>query len=156
VLSTGGRAAGGNPIAQLLVFLLNYTHFLSIDAWLLFGIVGLFLVSWTPARGYLLGAAALLGLVILKARTVRPSLHTVTPLLPLLALGAGVALAAAWDALFTWSAQWLAPLDDWLARRPTPFTPLLSGEGKIGKENQSRLSRALAAALVCVAIAVPL
>ncbi|HEX9037148.1 MAG TPA: glycosyltransferase family 39 protein [Ktedonobacterales bacterium] len=115
-LSVGSRAGGGNPLVQLIVLLLNYERFLTVDAWLLLGVVGLFLVRATPARGYLLGAAGLLGLVILKARPVGPSLHTVTPLLPLLALGAGVALAAAAGALFTWAARWLEPLDKRLAR----------------------------------------
>jgi dolichyl-phosphate-mannose-protein mannosyltransferase len=148
IFSTGGRAAGGSPILQVILLLLNYERFLTIDAWLLLGVAGLFLVRRTPARGYLLGVVGLLGLVILKARTVGPSLHTVTPLLPLLALGAGVALAAAAGALFRWSADWLAPLDIWLSRRrgePAGLTP-----------RRSRLSRALMALLVFAVLGAPL
>jgi 4-amino-4-deoxy-L-arabinose transferase-like glycosyltransferase len=150
VVSTGGRAAGGDPIAQLIVLLLNYERFLTVDAWLLLGVAGLFLVRRTPARGYLLGVVGLLGLVILKTRTVGPSLHTVTPLLPLLALGVGAALAAAASALFAWSAGWLAPLDTWLARQwPARITLPVPGA-------RSGLSRALTAALVFVVIGAPL
>ncbi|HEU0026207.1 MAG TPA: glycosyltransferase family 39 protein [Ktedonobacterales bacterium] len=148
VTSTGARAAGGNPITQALVLLLNYERFLTVDAWLLLGVVGLFLVRRTPARGYVLGAVGLLGLLILKTRTVGPSLHTVTPLLPLLALGAGVALAAATGALFTWAAGWLAPLDGWLARRRGDV------EGK--SPARTRLSQVLTALLVFVVIGSPL
>jgi 4-amino-4-deoxy-L-arabinose transferase-like glycosyltransferase len=150
VMSTGGRAAGGNPLAQLIVLLLNYERFLTVDAWLLLGVAGLFLVRRTPARGYLMGSVGLLGLVILKARVVGPSLHTVTPLLPLLALGAGVALAAAAGALFTWAGDWLAPLDGWLARRRGGH---LDGDGQ---PPMTQLSRALTALLVFVVIGAPL
>jgi hypothetical protein len=147
-VSTGGRAAGGNPILQLIVLLLNYERFVTVDAWLLLGLVGLFLVRRTPARGYLLGVVGLLGLVILKARTVGPSLHTVTPLLPLLALGAGVALAAAAAALYGWSAAWLARLDRWLARR--------RGEPMGLAPRRSRLNRGLSALLLFVVLGAPL
>ncbi len=115
LFSVGGRAAGGNPVAQLIIFLLNYQRLLSYDAWLLLGVVGLFLVAPARARHALLGAVALLALVILKVRTLGPSFHTATPLLPLLALGAGVALAAGADRLFGWASEWLAPLDRWLS-----------------------------------------
>jgi 4-amino-4-deoxy-L-arabinose transferase-like glycosyltransferase len=148
VASTGARAAGGNPLTQVIVLLLNYERFLTVDAWLLLGVVGLFLVRWTPARGYLLGVVGLLALVILKARTVGPSLHTMTPLLPLLALGAGVALAAAAGALFTWAAGWMAPPDRWLALR--------RGEAGDKAPARTRLSRALTALLVFVVIGSPL
>ncbi len=93
-LSTGGRAAGDNPLVALILWLFNYQRLLTYDAWLALGAVGLFLASKARVRGALLGAAGLLALVILKVRTVGPSVHTITPLLPFLALGAGVALAA--------------------------------------------------------------
>jgi hypothetical protein len=149
--STGGRAAGGNPVIQVILLLFNYERLLTIDAWLLLGLAGLFLVRRTPARGYLLGAVGLLGLVILKARTVGPSLHTVAPLLPLLALGAGVALAAAARALYGWSAVWLTPLDAWLARRRGEHGAVVDGA-----LTRSRLSRALGTLLLFVVIAAPL
>lgn len=148
VVSTTGRAAGGNPLLQVMLLLLNYERFLTVDAWLLLGVIGLFLASRTPARSYLLGSVGLLGLVILKARTVGPSLHTVTPLLPLLALGAGVALAAATRVLFIWAAGWLAPLETWLARR--------RGERMDGALVWTRVSRALRALLLFVVIGAPL
>lgn len=151
LLSTGGRAAGGNPLIQVILLLLNYERLLTIDAWLLIGVVGLFLVRRTPARGYLLGVAGLLALVILKARTLGPSLHTAAPLLPLLALGAGVALAAATSALYTWSGAWVAPLDRWLARRRgAPSTAADSSPPS------TRLSRFLRAAMLFAVIGAPL
>ena len=150
VMSTGGRAAGGNPLIQVILLLLNYERFLTVDAWLLLGVAGLFLIRRTPARGYLLGSVGLLGLVVLKSRTVGPSLHTVTPLLPLLALGAGVALAAAVRALFTWSVGWLAPLDRWFDRRRG------APAGATGRLARTRLSQALSALLLFVVIGAPL
>lgn len=150
-LSTGGRAAGGNPLLQLTLLLFNYERLLTVDAWLLLGIAGLFLVRRSPARGYLLGAAGLLGLVILKTRTVGPSLHTVAPLLPLLALGAGVALASGASALFAWSAGWLAPLDRWLGRRRGERV-----EATDTPRARTALSRALGTLLLFVVIGAPL
>ena len=148
VVSTGGRAAGGNPLIQVILLLLNYERFLTVDAWLLLGVAGLFLVRRTPTRGYLLGSVGLLALVVLKTRTVGPSLHTVTPLLPLLALGAGVALAATVHALFTWSVGWLAPLDKWFAR--------WRGASADAALARTRLSQALSALLLFVVIGAPL
>jgi 4-amino-4-deoxy-L-arabinose transferase-like glycosyltransferase len=109
VTTTFGRAAGGNLIVQGVKLLLNYYRFVSLDAWLLLGIVGLFLV---PAllRGYLLGALAALGVVVLKVRDIGLSLHTIVPLLPLLALGMGVALDRALRLLYGWSLGWLGDL----------------------------------------------
>ena len=77
-----------------ILLLFNYQRLVTYDAWLLLGIVGLFLIARARQRTLLLGAVALLALAMLKVRTVGPSFHTATPLLPLLALGAGVALAA--------------------------------------------------------------
>lgn len=137
--STGARAAGGNPIIALILLLLNYQRLVTYDAWLLLGIVGLFLIGQPRVRAALLGATGLLALFILKVRTLGPSFHTATPLLPLLALGAGVALAAGASSLFGWSSGWLAPLDRWLMRREGP----------------TLLTRALAALLVFVVIGSP-
>jgi hypothetical protein len=71
--------------------------------------VGLFLVP-KSARGLLLGATAILGLVVLKVRDVGTSLHTAVPLLPLLALGLGVALDLGLRSLYAWTFDWLARL----------------------------------------------
>ena len=63
-------------------------------------------------------ATGVVGLVVLKVRAVDLSFHTAVPLLPLLALGAGVALDAAVRRLYTWAA---APL-------PQPL-PCCDGRG---------------------------
>lgn len=129
VFATGGRAAGGDPITQTLLWLFNYERLLTYDAWLLLGVVGLFLVKQSRARGFLLGAAALLALITLKVRTLGPSFHTAAPLLPLLALGAGAALAAASAALFAWTPAWLEPLLRWWAGRPLGRAPAGGARG---------------------------
>ena len=151
--STGGRAAGGNPIVTLILLLFNYQRLATYDAWLLLGMVGLFLVGNARVRVALLGAVALLALVIAKVRTVGPSFHTAAPLLPLLALGAGVALAAGAARLFAWAEEWLAPLDAWLdrwrARR-------MQGAGAAQPEGPTLLTRTLMALLVFVVIGSPL
>lgn len=148
-LSTGGRAAGNNPLVALILWLFNYQRLLSYDAWLLLGAVGLFLIGRQRVRDTLLGASALLALVILKVRTVGPSVHTIVPLLPLLALGAGVALAAGAARLFAWSAEWLAPLDRWLAAWRS------DGATAEQQAGVTLLSRALTALLVFVVIGSP-
>jgi 4-amino-4-deoxy-L-arabinose transferase-like glycosyltransferase len=107
--ATSGRAAGGNPLLQLVLLLVSYYHFVMLDAWLLLGIVGLFLAP-RRTRGFLLGATALLGVVVLKVRDVGVSLHTAVPLLPLLALGLGLALDLGLRSLYAWSLEWLAHL----------------------------------------------
>jgi 4-amino-4-deoxy-L-arabinose transferase-like glycosyltransferase len=130
VTTTFGRAAGGNLIVQGVKLLLNYYRFVSLDAWLLLGIVGLFLVP-ASLRGFLLGALAALGLVILKVRDIGLSLHTIVPLLPLLALGMGVALDRALRLLYGWSLGWLGDLtgremsDPTRMPRPLRFTAAL-------------------------------
>ena len=105
--ATLGRAAGGDPLAQLILLLLNYGQFLAADAWLLLGVVGLFLAP-ARVRGYLLAAAAVVGIVVLKVRTIGLSLHTAVPLLPLLALGAGIILDLGLRKLYGWLLEWLA------------------------------------------------
>lgn len=99
---TLGRAAGGNLALQLVELLVNYYRFVTYDPWIVLGLVGLFLVRDGRARTLLLGAAAILGLVVLKVRVVGPSFHTAVPLLPLLALGAGVVLHTALRQVYGW------------------------------------------------------
>jgi hypothetical protein len=152
--STGGRAVGGNPLVSLILLLFNYQRLVTIDAWLLLGVVGLFLIPTPRTRGLWLGAVALLALVILKVRTVGPSLHTAEPLLPLLALGAGVALALAADRLFIWTRGWLAPLDRWLIQRAESRR-----EGEMVDDASAAptlLTRMLTAALVFVVLGSPI
>lgn len=151
--STGGRAAGGNPFVTLILLLFNYQRLVSYDAWLLLGLVGLFVVGNARARAMLLGAAALLALVILKVRTVGPSFHTATPLLPLLALGAGMALAAGATRLFAWAEDWLAPLDGWLDRWRARRA---GGAAAIQQAGPTLLTRTLMALLVFVVVGSPL
>ncbi len=109
LVSTSGRAAGGNLLLQFVLLLANYYHFLTLDVWLLLGFVGLFLVP-QRARGFLFGATALLGLVDLKVRDIGTSLHTAVPLLPLLALGLGVAFDLGLRSLYAWTFDWFARL----------------------------------------------
>lgn len=161
LFSTGGRAAGGNPLVGFILLLFNYQRLVTYDAWLLLGVVGFFLIGSPRMRALLLGAVGALALVILKVRTVGPSFHTAAPLLPLLALGAGVALAAGAAKLFAWSADWLAPLDRWLDRwQPTRHA---GGENEEPPARAATMvpagstlaSRALTALLVFVVLGAP-
>jgi hypothetical protein len=132
--TTLGRAAGGNPVEQLILLLLNYSQFLSLDAWLLLGFVGLFLAP-ARVRGFLLGAAAVLAVVVLKVREIGLSLHTVVPLLPILALGAGIAFDAGLPLLYRWLLVWIT--------------------GLFGGSEHERFARVLAAVIVFTAIVSP-
>ncbi|HEX2349841.1 MAG TPA: glycosyltransferase family 39 protein [Ktedonobacterales bacterium] len=154
VFSTGGRAAGGNPVVAAILLLFNYQRLVTYDAWLLLGLVGVFLVRPARTRNLLLGALALLALVILKVRTIGPSFHTATPLLPLLALGTGVALAAGAGRLFAWAEEWLAPLDRWLDALAARRARVVEG-ARIPKEGRTLLTRILTALLVFVVIGSP-
>lgn len=136
------RAAGGNVILQLILLLVNYYRFATLDAWVLLGIAGFFLAP-TQARGYLLGVLATVGLIALKVREIGLSLHSIMPLLPLLALGMGVALDLALRRLYGWSLGWMNTL---LARRPARHAP----------EAQPLPSRFGAALLVFVVVVSPL
>ena len=132
--TTLGRAAGGNPLEQLILLLLNYAQFLSLDAWLLLGVVGLFLAP-ARVRGFLLGAASILAIVVLKVRQVGLSLHTAVPLLPILALGAGIAFDVGIPLLYHWLLAWVT--------------------GLFGDGERRRLARMLAAMVVFTAIVSP-
>lgn len=154
--STGGRAAGGNPLLSLVLLLFNYQRLTTYDAWLLLGLVGLFLAPQRGTRNVLLGAVALLAIVILKVRTLGPSFHTGTPLLPLLALGAGLALAVGVARLFDWAYEWLTPLDRWLDRRSQRGTSVGAGAEPANVGGPTLLTRILAAALVFLVIGAPL
>ncbi len=158
VFSSGGRAAGGNPIVAGILLLFNYQRLVSYDAWLLLGMIGLFLIGRARQRNLLLGAVALVALVILKVRTIGPSFHTATPLLPLLALGAGVALAAGAERLFAWAEEWLAPLDRWqgawAARRRGVTAPTRMDLERV-EGGPTLLTRFLMALLVFVVIGSP-
>ena len=105
-----GRAAGGNILLQTVALLVNYYRFLSVDVWVLLGVIGLFLIASPSARGFLLAAFAILAAVVLKVRDVGTSFHSAVPLLPMLALGAGIALDLAVRTLYGWVVRWTAPL----------------------------------------------
>lgn len=154
--STGGRAAGGNPLISLVLLLFNYQRLATYDAWLLLGIVGLFLAPQRRTRDVMLGAVALLALVILKVRTLGPSFHTGTPLLPLLALGAGMTLAAGAGRLFEWAYAWLIPIDRWFDRRKRRGLAAGAGAEPMDADGSSLLTRVLTAALVFLVIGSPL
>lgn len=109
LLDTFGRASGGSLALSAVELLVNYYRFVTLDVWVLLGIVGLFLVrGWRP-RALLLAATGTVGLVVLQVREVGPAFHTAVPLLPLLALGAGVALDAAVRHLYAFVVAALAP-----------------------------------------------
>ena len=162
------RATGGNIIVQLIELLVNYFRFVSLDAWTLLGLVGFFLAP-ARVRGFLFAALATVGLVALKVRDLGLSIHTAVPLLPLLALGAGLALHLALRRLYGWTLAWLTPA---LSRRPFPgffvmrrYTGRFAWWGgsssapakdRLGAPAQPRLARFLAATVVFLVIVSPL
>ena len=153
VVTTSGRAAGGNPLLQVILLLLNYYRFLTLDPWLLLGVVGLFLVP-ARTRGYLLGAAVVLGLVVLKVRDLGASIHTAVPLLPILALGAGVALDAGLRRLYAWSLDWPRPL---IPASPTSsVSPASRSSDRHPDQPHPLLRRQVAALLVFLVVVSPL
>lgn len=147
-VDTFGRAAGGNLVLQGIALLVNYYRFLSLDVWVLLGVVGLFLVWPARARTFLLGAVATLALTVLKVRGVGTSFHTAVPLLPLLALGAGVSLDLALRTLYGWCVGWVVQL--------------LPGRDNVTQEalrppydGAPRLAKLAATALVFVVVVAP-
>jgi 4-amino-4-deoxy-L-arabinose transferase-like glycosyltransferase len=142
--ATYSRAAGGNLIVQGVALLVNYYRLVTLDGWLTLGLVGLFFVP-VRVRGFLLGAAAAVGLSALKVRDLGLSIHTIVPLLPLLALGAGLALHLALRRLYAWALEWLAPLVMRGGTSPVEVT----------EQTAPRVVRFAAAALVFVAVVSP-
>lgn len=108
------RATGGGVILGAIELLINYFRFVTLDAWVLLGLAGLFFAP-QRARDFLFAALVTVGLVALKVRDLGLSIHTAVPLLPIVALGAGLALHLALRCLYGWS---LARLTDALARPP--------------------------------------
>ncbi len=103
---TASRAAGGNLIVQALNVIINFQRLLSLDTWVLLGVVGLWLIRDARLRGFLLAAFALLLIFTLKVRDLNPYFHSGVPLLPWLALGAGVALDRGITTLYAWLNGW--------------------------------------------------
>ena len=108
------RATGGGVILGFIELLINYFRFVTLDAWVLLGLAGLFFAP-PRVRGFLFLALATVGIVALKVRDLGLSIHTAMPLLPLVALGAGLAMHLALRRLYAWSLAWLTEA---LARRP--------------------------------------
>jgi hypothetical protein len=120
--ATAVRAGGGNVIVQALNVIINFQHLLSLDPWILLGLIGLWFIRDARLRGLIFAALALMLIAILKVRDLNPYFHSGVPLLPWLGLGAGLAidrgittlyawLSSWWDALFqrwTTSPRWLA------------------------------------------------
>ncbi len=146
--TTFGRAAGGNAVLQGIELLINYYRFVTLDPWLTLGLAGMFFVP-PRARGLLAGALVTLGLVALKVRPIGLSIHTLVPLLPLLALGAGLVLHLGLRRLYAWALTWLAPIVSRLSRTRTSVPAA-------GEAGAPRLARFSAAALVFLAIVSPL
>jgi 4-amino-4-deoxy-L-arabinose transferase-like glycosyltransferase len=149
--STLGRAAGGNPLLQLVDLLVNYYRFVVLDPWVVLGLVGLFLERAPRPRTLLLASTGVIALVALKVRAVGPSFHTAVPLLPLLALGAGVALDAGVRLLYTWT---LSLLPGGGPARPALPVPRQKALSRAVVWQRSR--NALAALVVFLVIVSPL
>ncbi|HEV2238034.1 MAG TPA: glycosyltransferase family 39 protein [Ktedonobacterales bacterium] len=121
LLDTFHRASGGSPALALVLALVNYYRLVTLDVWIALGVFGLFLVGAGRARLLLWLYAALMGAVVVWVRALGPSLHTAVPLLPPLALGAGLAIHLGVRRLFAWVAGDLPPR-----------SPSLAGMGKMG------------------------
>ncbi|HEX9413919.1 MAG TPA: glycosyltransferase family 39 protein [Ktedonobacterales bacterium] len=104
LLDTFGRATGASPLLSIVEALINYYRAVTLDVWIVLGMVGLLLVRAPRVRAVLWPATGLLGLFILTVREIGPSFHTALPLIPLLALGTGVALDGAVRQLYAWAA----------------------------------------------------
>lgn len=103
---TASRAAGGNLIIQALNVIINLQHLLSLDVWALLGFVGLWFIRDARLRGLVFAALALMLIAILKVRDLNPYFHSGVPLLPWLALGAGLAIDRAITTLYAWLNSW--------------------------------------------------
>jgi 4-amino-4-deoxy-L-arabinose transferase-like glycosyltransferase len=137
LLATFHRASGGAPALALVLALVNYYRFVTLDVWIALGVFGLFLVGERRARLLLWLYAGLMGAVVIWVRELGPSLHTAVPLLPPLALGAGLAIHLGVRRLFAWIAG------------PTPAAPAVGWRGV-------RPRALLAAAVLFLVIASPL
>jgi hypothetical protein len=137
LLDSFRRASGGSPALALALALVNYYRFITLDVWIALGVSGLFLVAERRARLLLWLYAGLMGTIVIWVREIGPSLHTTVPLMPVLALGAGLAIHLGVRRLFAWVAG------------PTPDAPAAGWRGV-------RPRALLAALLLFVVIASPL
>ncbi len=104
--ATAARAGGGNPVTQTLSVIINFQHLLSLDAWVLLGLIGLWLIRDARLRGLIFAALALMLMALLKVRDLNPSFHSGVPLLPWLGLGAGLAIDRGITTLYAWLNNW--------------------------------------------------
>jgi 4-amino-4-deoxy-L-arabinose transferase-like glycosyltransferase len=115
---TASRAAGGNPIMQALNVIINFQHLLSLDVWVILGLIGLWLIRDARLRGLVFAALALMLIAILKVRDLNPYFHSGVPLLPWFGLGAGLAIDRGITTLYAWLNNWWDALIGGMARSP--------------------------------------
>jgi hypothetical protein len=104
--ATAARAGGGNPIIQALTVIINVQHLLSLDPWVILGLIGLWLIRDARLRGLVFAALALMLVAILKVRDLNPYFHSGVPLLPWFGLGAGLAIDRGITTLYAWLNSW--------------------------------------------------
>jgi hypothetical protein len=121
--ATAERAGGGNLLVQALNVIINFQHLLSLDPWVILGLIGLWLIRDARLRGLIFAALALMLVAILKVRDLNPYFHSGVPLLPWFGLGAGLAIDRGITTLYAWLSGWwdalfarLASGSRWLAR----------------------------------------
>ncbi|HEY7350466.1 MAG TPA: glycosyltransferase family 39 protein [Ktedonobacterales bacterium] len=121
--ATAARAGGGSPIVQALNIIINFQHLLSLDAWVILGLIGLWLVRDARLRGLIFAALALMLIAVLKVRDLNPYFHSGVPLLPWIGLGAGLAIDRGITTLYSWLNGWwdtllarVSPGPRWLAK----------------------------------------
>jgi hypothetical protein len=118
LLDTFSRASGGSPALALVLALVNEYRLLTLDVWITLGVIGLFLIPEGRARLLLWLYGGLMGGVVIWVREIGPSLHTTVPLIPLLALGGGLAIHLGVRRLFAWVGGPAAGGATWRGVRP--------------------------------------
>ncbi|HLW00568.1 MAG TPA: glycosyltransferase family 39 protein [Ktedonobacterales bacterium] len=104
--ATAARAGGGNPIVQALNVIINFQHLLSLDPWVILGLIGLWFIRDARLRGLVFVALTLMLIALLKVRDLNPYFHSGVPLLPWFGLGAGLAIDRGITTLYTWLNSW--------------------------------------------------
>ncbi len=123
--ATAARAGGGNPLVQVLTILINFQRLLSLDAWVILGLIGLWLIRDARLRGMVFAGLALMLVAVLKVRDLNPYFHSGVPLLPWLGLGAGLAIDRGITTLYAWLNIWW---ESWFARFSTGSRWLARGK----------------------------
>ncbi len=104
--ATAARAGGDNPIVQALNVIINFQHLLSLDPWVILGLIGLWFIRDARLRGLVFVALTLMLIALLKVRDLNPYFHSGVPLLPWFGLGAGLAIDRGITTLYTWLNSW--------------------------------------------------